>query len=153
MESTNYKVTFEHRPVSAIQTVAELLCHAREEQVLSIEELAENLQISNLYLEALEQGDYGRLPSLIYTRNFVKKYGLRLNVNMSDLLELFEQEWQLFEKMQLSFLNVGQSEGDREEEKRRSEAVGGHHEEPGHADRLVQQIDRAASRDRHIVVA
>ena len=69
------------------------------------------MQISCLYLEALEQGDYGRLPSLIYTRNFVKKYGLRLNVNMSDLLELFEQEWQLFEKMQLSFLNVGQSEG------------------------------------------
>lgn len=102
----NYKVQFEEKSITAIQTVAELLNYAREEQGRTIDEAARDLQISPLYLEALEKGSYGQLPSLIYARNFVKRYGQWLGLNLPPLLEMFNQEWTLFEKHQVNLPSV-----------------------------------------------
>lgn len=71
-----------------------------------MEQGAAALQISPFYLEALEAGDYGKLPCLIYSRNFVKQYGAWLNLNAGPLVELFEQEWSLFEKLQQTLPHV-----------------------------------------------
>lgn len=102
----NYKIQFEQKPVGAIQTVAEVFRFAREEQRRELEMVAEELQISPLYLDALEQGDYGNLPCLVYTRNFVKCYGQNLGLNLPSLMELFEKEWELFHKHQQRLLGI-----------------------------------------------
>lgn len=108
---STYKVQFEQKSVSAIQTVAELLRFARTEQGREIEEVALDLQISPMYLEALEAGAYERLPSLVYARNFVKKYGGCLGLNLPPLVELFTQEWELFTKHQQNLLDIPQKKG------------------------------------------
>jgi cytoskeletal protein RodZ len=106
-----HSIIFRSKPVSAIQTVAELLVFARQQRQASIEDVAQDLQISPFYLEALEQGDYARLPCLVYSRNFVKQYGLWLGLNISPLVTLFEEEWKLFEKLQPVLLDVPRREG------------------------------------------
>lgn len=108
---STYKVQFEQKSVSAIQTVAELLRFARTEQGREVEEVALEIQISPMYIESLEEGAYEKLPSLVYARNFVKKYGGSLGLNLPPLLELFTQEWELFQKHQQSLLPVAQQKG------------------------------------------
>lgn len=102
----SFRVTFHHKAIDSIQTVSELFQFARLEQRLDVEDIARDLQISPLYLEALEQGNYAKLPCLIYTRNFVKCYGNALGLNIQQLMKQFEHEWQLFEKHQQPLLNV-----------------------------------------------
>lgn len=101
-----HSVIFRSKPVSAIQTVAELLVFARQQRQASVEDAARDLQISSFYIEALEQGDYARLPCLIYSRNFVKQYGAWLGLHVPPLVTLFEEEWKLFEKLQPVLINV-----------------------------------------------
>lgn len=100
----NYKIQFDQKPLATIQTVAEIFRTTREELRLDREEIARNLQISPLYLEALEKGSYGQLPCLVYTRNFVKSYAQALSLPLDSLLKQFEKEWQLFSKHQQSLL-------------------------------------------------
>lgn len=106
-----HAVKFQSKPVSTIETLGELLVFARRQQRLELDQAAQVLQISPFYLEALEAGEYGKLPSLIYSRNFVKQYGAWLNLNVAPLVELFEQEWALFEKLQTTLPNVPTRQG------------------------------------------
>lgn len=102
MKQTDLRVSFETKKLEAIQTLAELLVHAREQSGKTVADAAQVLQISPLYIEALESGEYQKLPCYVYTRNFVKKYGKWLKLNLKSLVETFDQEWQLFTKMQTS---------------------------------------------------
>lgn len=97
---SEYKIRFESKPIAAIQTVAELLRFAREQQGKTIADAAQDLQIASYYLEALENGDYAQLPCLVYSRNFVRNYGHWLGLHTPPLLKLFSQEWNVFEKHQ-----------------------------------------------------
>lgn len=96
--------------MNVIETVAELLQFARQQRGVELGDAAAALQISPLYLEALERGDYARLPCLIYSRNFIKQYGAYLNLHVPPLVRLFEQEWSLFEKMQPALISVPRRE-------------------------------------------
>lgn len=111
MSEANYKIRINKKPLEAIQTLAEVLVHARTMQERSLDEAAETLKISPLYLHALEVGDYASLPCFVYTRNFVKHYGKWLGLRVQPLLELFEQEWQLFSKVQSTQICPDQSTG------------------------------------------
>ena len=103
---TDYRIQFENKPLSSVQTLAEMFVLSREAQKLTIEEIALDLQISPFYLEALEKGAYSQLPCAVYTRNFVKGYGQCLGLTVSTLVKQFEHEWTLFEKHQQPLLAV-----------------------------------------------
>ena len=104
------KVTFRTKRMNVIETVAELLVFARQQRGETTEAAARELQISPFYIEALERGDYAKLPCLIYSRNFVKQYGAFLGLHVPPLVRLFEQEWSLFEKMQPALIDVPRRE-------------------------------------------
>lgn len=108
-----HHVIFRTKRMDVIETVAELLVFARKQRGLSLEEAAAALQISPLYLEALERGDYARLPCLVYSRNFVKQYGGYLGLHTPPLLRLFEQEWELFAKLQPALIDLPRREQPR----------------------------------------
>ncbi len=99
-----YKIQFQQKSLASVQTVAELFRNTREELRLDIEEIARELQISPLYLDALEKGSYGQLPCLIYTRNFVKSYARVLRLPNDEVVKQFEKEWVLFSKHQQPLL-------------------------------------------------
>ena len=78
MESAADKV--EARPLGRI------LAEERERQGLARAEVAQSLHMSAHQVEALESGDYARLPKGTFLRGFVRNYGKLLNLDAAALL-------------------------------------------------------------------
>ncbi|NMC73999.1 MAG: helix-turn-helix domain-containing protein [Geobacteraceae bacterium] len=62
------------------QTVGSRLRLAREKKGLSLEDAARVTRISKGYLDALEEGNYSRLPSDAYARGFLRAYAQFLGI-------------------------------------------------------------------------
>jgi transcriptional regulator with XRE-family HTH domain len=54
---------------------------------LSIDEVANELMISPSQIEALEQGDWSKLPAEVYARGYLRRYADFLGFNSSELLQ------------------------------------------------------------------
>ncbi|HEY0827135.1 MAG TPA: helix-turn-helix domain-containing protein, partial [Bacilli bacterium] len=54
--------------------LGQLLIKARNEKGLTIEDLQETTKIRKAYLEAIEEGNYKKLPGNFYVRAFIKSY-------------------------------------------------------------------------------
>lgn len=64
----------------------QVLAECRERQGLSRAEVAQRLHMSPLQVEALEAGDYARLPKGPFLRGFVRNYAKLLNVDAAPLV-------------------------------------------------------------------
>ena len=53
---------------------------------LAIEDIARETRIASRYLEAIEADDFESLPSLVFTRNFVRQFALFLKLDPEPLL-------------------------------------------------------------------
>ncbi|MGH7783800.1 MAG: helix-turn-helix domain-containing protein, partial [Candidatus Binatia bacterium] len=62
-------------------TLGEKLRKAREEQGISISEIAEQTRISPHYLECIEKNDFKTLPGGIFNKGFVKSFARYVGVN------------------------------------------------------------------------
>lgn len=82
------------------ETVAEQLRSARQQKGLKLEKVAKDLGINFKYLEALERGQFERLPSGVYGKNFLREYALALGLDYRPLLKMFEAEVALSQKKQ-----------------------------------------------------
>lgn len=68
----------------------------RERQNLSIEDIEQGTSIRALYIEAIENGEYDKLPGTVYTKGFIKNYAKFLGLDadasvkefMDDIAEL-----------------------------------------------------------------
>jgi len=68
----------------------------RERQNLTIEDIEQGTSIRALYIEAIENGEYDKLPGTVYTKGFIKNYAKFLGLDAdamtkefaNDLLEL-----------------------------------------------------------------
>ena len=67
-------------------TPGQVLAESRERQGLSRAEVAQRLHMSPLQVEALESGDYTRLPKGTFLRGFVRNYAKLLNVDAEPLI-------------------------------------------------------------------
>lgn len=65
----------------------------RKKQGLSLEQVAKGTRIRLGFLEAIEKGDYRRLPSSAYAQGFVKNYVEYLGLPTRELLALFRREF------------------------------------------------------------
>ncbi len=74
------------------ETVAEQLRSARQERKIKLEDAAQKLNISRKYLEALEKGDFGKLPTGVYGKNFLREYSLFLGLDSNELEKIFQKE-------------------------------------------------------------
>ena len=72
--------------------VGDLLRRERERQKLSIKDIEQGTSIRALYIEAIENGDYDKLPGNVYTKGFIKNYGNFLKLNGDDLSRQFSEE-------------------------------------------------------------
>ncbi len=80
------------------ETVSEQLRRARQSRGLKAEKVAERLNINPKYIEALEKGEFDKLPKGIYAQNFLREYALFLNLDYDDLKKIFKKELQLGEE-------------------------------------------------------
>ena len=61
----------------------------REERGLSLHDVFERTRVSIVNLEALEQGDFDRLPPPVYARNFIRKYALAVGIDEKPILDRY----------------------------------------------------------------
>jgi len=62
----------------------------------SLEKATQDLKIDIKYLQALEEGEYDRLPKGIYGKNFLREYCYYLRLNYKQMLQLYEKEESLY---------------------------------------------------------
>lgn len=61
----------------------------REERGLSLSDVFERTRVSIINLEALEQGDFDRLPPPVYARNFIRKYARAVGIDEKPILDRY----------------------------------------------------------------
>jgi cytoskeleton protein RodZ len=67
-----------------------ILREARETKGLTLNEVQEQTRINSRFLEALEMGDYIRLPTPVHVRGFLRNYARFLGLDPGPLLERYE---------------------------------------------------------------
>lgn len=75
-----------------MQTVGQLLKNARLEKGLSLEQIERATKIKKWFLEALEKGNYQKLPPPTFVKGFIRNYGNYLGLSVNKLLALFRRE-------------------------------------------------------------
>lgn len=73
-------------------TLGEKMRKARAEKRVGLPEIAKNTKIQLEYLEALENGDYGKLPANVYVKGFLKSFADFLGINEEYLIKSFNKE-------------------------------------------------------------
>lgn len=68
-------------------TLGEKLRKAREEQGISISEIAEQTRISPHYLECIEKNDFKTLPGGIFNKGFVKSFARYVGMNEAEAVQ------------------------------------------------------------------
>ncbi len=84
-----------------MKTVGEILKEARREQNLTLEEAESETKIRQKYLEALEDNDWQKLPSLTYTKGFIKNYAQFLGLNLELVMAFFRRQSAEVEKIKV----------------------------------------------------
>lgn len=74
------------------ENLGEILKQTREEKNISLEKLAKAAKINIEYLQALENGEYYKLPKGVYGKNFLREYCFYLKLNFKKMLELYKRE-------------------------------------------------------------
>ena len=74
------------------KSVAEQLSKVRQEKKLKLKDIAKKLNINYKYLELLENGEYNKLPTGVYGKNFLREYAISLGLDYNELVKIFKQE-------------------------------------------------------------
>ncbi len=69
--------------------IGETLRKERENQKLSVQDVEKETSIRALYIEAIEQGEYDKLPGEVYAKGFIKNYANFLNLDGEALVKQF----------------------------------------------------------------
>ena len=72
--------------------LGEVLRTAREAKFIDLVRVERDTKIRVHYLAALERGDYLELPAAVYTRGFLRNYGLYLGLDPEYLVDLYRLE-------------------------------------------------------------
>lgn len=83
--------TFTRKKVASL-TLGEKLTKFRSEAHLSVPDMAKATKIQAKYIEALERGQYEKLPADVYVRGYLRSYARYLNIDEGALVRLYEQE-------------------------------------------------------------
>jgi cytoskeletal protein RodZ len=78
-----------------MNTIGEALRRERVRQGLDLQKLSETTKIGTRMLQAIETGDYAKLPGGVFTRSFIKQYAGALGVDLASIeseLKQFQPE-------------------------------------------------------------
>ena len=80
-------------------TLGEKLQKFRTDHRMSLVEVSRATKIQTKYLEALENGEYGKLPAEVYVRGFLRGYARHLGCDEEAILRLYERERNIQESL------------------------------------------------------
>ncbi len=81
-----------HLEPPAREPVGVLLKTAREAAGLTVRDVADALNIRFLYLQALEESEYGGLPGPTYALGFLRTYAQHLELDVEELIHRYKEE-------------------------------------------------------------
>jgi cytoskeletal protein RodZ len=61
----------------------------RQQKGISLEAIAASTKLSVRHLEAIESGDFSKLPGGIYNTNYIKQYARAIEFDETDLLDFY----------------------------------------------------------------
>lgn len=76
-----------------MRTVGQVLKEERERKFFSLDEIEKTTKIRRELLEALENGQYSKLPPQTFVQGFIKNYGKFLGLNTEKLLAVYRREF------------------------------------------------------------
>ena len=76
-----------------MRTVGQILKEDREAKFYTLEEVENATKIRKELLQALEAGDYAKLPPATFIQGFIKNYSRFLNLDSKKLLAIFRGEF------------------------------------------------------------
>src|SRR5258706_11720219 len=65
--------------------------HAREAKGLTLEQVAAKTKIGTRFLDAIEKGEFERLPGGIFSRGFVRTYAESLGLDAGEVMSSFDR--------------------------------------------------------------
>ncbi|MDP3970681.1 MAG: helix-turn-helix domain-containing protein [bacterium] len=89
--------SFQQRSISNTKTLGDRLRQVRIDSNLSIERVANDLQIRKDYIQAIEDSNYKALPSTLFVKNYVRKYAKYLKIGNHATEQLLEEELKVYE--------------------------------------------------------
>ena len=72
--------------------IGETLRKEREKQRLTIQDIEEGTSIRASYIQAIESGEYNKMPGRVYVKGFIKNYANFLQLDGEDLVKQFLEE-------------------------------------------------------------
>lgn len=72
--------------------IGEILRKERERQRMTIQEIEDGTSIRASYIEAIESGEYDKMPGRVYAKGFIKNYANFLNLNGEEIVKQFMAE-------------------------------------------------------------
>lgn len=88
-DSNPVTITLTDTP-TAFPTFGDELAKARKKKVLSLDDVANELNILKRHIEAIERQDYQALPPKAYAQGFVKSYARLVGLNEEEIARQFE---------------------------------------------------------------
>lgn len=79
----------------AIKNLGETLRDARLSENISLDELQQITKIQKRYLQAIEENDYGQIPSEFYVRRFLKQYADAVKLDSRYILAVYDGKDQI----------------------------------------------------------
>jgi cytoskeleton protein RodZ len=68
------------------------LATIRKNRGITLEQIAESTKISVRSLEAIEHGDFGKLPGGIYNTSYIRQYARAIDYDETILLKIYHRE-------------------------------------------------------------
>lgn len=84
----------------------------RERQNLSISDIEQGTSIRALYIEAIENGEYDKLPGAIYTKGFIKNYAKFLEIDVDSVVKEFTNDMAELEAEKETEIAASQAEAE-----------------------------------------
>lgn len=75
-----------------IKTIGSILKEKRKDLKLELTDVSNEIKISVIYLQALEEGSFSKFPSEVYLKGFLKNYAKFLGISTEKALALYRRE-------------------------------------------------------------
>lgn len=73
-----------------MDNIGEILKNTRLDKGLSLEQIEEATSIRKIYLAAVENGDYAKIPGDVFTKGIIRTYGNYLGLNGPEMVTLYK---------------------------------------------------------------
>ncbi|PIY96397.1 MAG: hypothetical protein COY66_04220 [Candidatus Kerfeldbacteria bacterium CG_4_10_14_0_8_um_filter_42_10] len=91
--------SFKGKEILESRTLGDKLRIAREEEGITLKQAEAGTKIRAEYLKYLEETQYEKLPGEIYIKNFLITYAQFLHLNPQRVIDLFEEEGKIYQKV------------------------------------------------------